>query len=77
MGALERRLGELARENTRLRDARLETKKEVYSTRLDRMARLQRRNLEVLAALQSAKEGAEKRARRIQDRLRAVQVLVL
>lgn len=76
-GALERRLGELARENTRLRDARLETKADVYSTRLDHMALSQRRNLEVLAALQSAKEGAEKRARRIQDRLRAVQVLVI
>lgn len=74
---LERRLEVLARENARLRDATVDSKKEAYATRLDRMALSQRRNLEVMAALQSAKEGADNRTRRIQGRLRAVQVLEL
>lgn len=71
MRVLEYRLSELARENALLRDAMLE-KADV--TRMDRMAQAQRRNLELVAALHTAREAAEKKARKARDRARLLQV---
>lgn len=69
---LENRLNELMRENACMRDAMLN---KVDERRLERLAQAQRRNHELIATLQTAKEGAEGKARRSQERVRALQVL--
>lgn len=69
---LEHRLNELMRENACMRDAMLN---KLDESRLERLAQAQRRNHELIAALQTAKEGAEGKARRTQERVRALQVL--
>lgn len=68
---LEHRLHQLTRENACMRGAMLS---KVDEGRLERLAQAQRRNHELIAALQAAKEGAEGKARRTQDRVRALQV---
>lgn len=42
--------------------------------RLERLGQAQRRNLELIAALQTAKARAEKKARRAQDKVNTLQV---
>ncbi|CAM9903155.1 unnamed protein product, partial [Pylaiella littoralis] len=68
---LEHRLNELMRENACMRDAMLN---KLDESRLERLAQAQRRNHELIAALQTAKEGAEGKARRTQERVRALQI---
>lgn len=68
---LENRLSELLRENARLRDAMLGN---LDVMTLERMAQAQANNIELTASLRLAKEGAEAKATRMQDRVRALQV---
>lgn len=68
---LEHRLHQLKQENACMRDAMLNKADEL---RLERLAQAQRRNQELITALQTAKEGAETKARRTQERVRALQV---
>ena len=68
---LEHRLHQLKQENACMRDAMLNKADEL---RLERLAQALRRNQELITALQTAKEGAETKARRTQERVRALQV---
>ncbi len=68
---LEHRLRQLKQENACMREAMLNKADDL---RLERLARAQRRNQELIAALQTAKEGAEAKARRTQQRVRTLQV---
>lgn len=69
---LEHRLRQLMQENACMRDAMLDKADEV---KLERLAEAQRRNQELIAALETAKEGAERKTRKTQHRVRALQVL--
>lgn len=68
---LELRLHRLERENESLRKAMLERK---HEESFERMALAQRRNLDLIATLQRAKESAERKSKRTQDRLTNFQV---
>lgn len=68
---LEIRLRKLEQENARLREKMLERND---LGRLERMADIQRRDLEVIASLNEAKERAERKAKSTQRRLRALKV---
>ncbi|CAB1117996.1 unnamed protein product [Ectocarpus sp. CCAP 1310/34] len=61
---------ERMRENTCMRDAKLSIGDR---KRLERLGQAQRRNLELIAALQTAKARAEKKARKAQDKVNTLQ----
>lgn len=69
---LEHRLRGLVKENARLRDGMLDR---TDATRLERMTEAKILNFELIAALRTSKEVAERKARRTQDRVRALQVI--
>lgn len=56
-----------------MRDAMLNR---VDEGRLEKITQAKKRHHELMSALQTAKEGAEEKARRTQERVRALQVLV-
>lgn len=62
---------EKMRENTCMRDAKLSI---ADRKRLERLGQAQRRNLELIAALQTAKARAERKARTAQDKVNTLQV---
>lgn len=66
---LEHRLRQLKQENACMRDAMLNKADDL---RLERLVQAQKRSQELIAALQMAKEGAEVRARRTQQRVRTL-----
>lgn len=68
---LEHRLRQLMQENARMRDAMLNKADEV---KLGRLAEAQRRNQELIAALEAAKEGTERKTSKAQHRARVLQV---
>lgn len=68
---LEHRLRQLMQENACMRDAMLSKADEF---KLERLAEAQRRNQELIAALETAKEGAERTTRKAQHRVGALQV---
>lgn len=70
---LEHRLRQLVQENACLRDAMLNKADEV---RLERLAEAQRQTQELIAALETAKEGVELKTRNAQHRARALQVSI-
>ena len=76
MRVLTHKLRELARENALLRDAvRCETLVDGTGRRRTAQLRMQRRNLESVAALRTAKNTVFQKTSRAQDKTRALQVL--
>lgn len=71
VGVLELRLRQLVLENARMRDALL---KKVRGTRLEQLAKAQRRKLELIGGLQATKESADSKRTRTLDRVRDLQV---
>lgn len=68
---LEHRLRQLTQENACMRDAMLNKADEV---KLERLAVAKRRNQELIAALEIAKEGAQRKTRKTQHQARVSQV---